>query len=412
MRENLLIIGAGGVAHVAAQAAARHGDELGEVCIASRTLSKCDAIVRHIAQRGEGGEAPRAVRARALNALDPTAVRRAIEETRAGIVLNLAAPYVNMSVLEACLRCGATYIDTAVHEDPTLICEDPPWYANHEWKRRDRCRDAGVTAVLGAGFDPGVVNAYCAYAAENLFDRIETVDILDVNAGRHGRYFATNFDPEINLREFNKVWTWQNRAWVLDRPFEVKREYDFPVVGPRTVYLTGHDELHSLYRHLDADHIRFWMGFSDHSINVLNVLGNIGMISEKPVTTADGQRVVPLRLLKAVLPDPMALAPEYTGLTCIGCHVAGIKDGAPREVFLFNLCDHEDCFEQFSQHAIFATAAIPAVAAARLVASGEWDAREMKNIEELPPEPFLRLLHSMGLPTQMREEGVIYSVTP
>lgn len=407
MRSNILIIGAGGVAHVAAHKAARHRDELGRLCIASRRRAKCDAIARSIEQKLGAQDPGLSIRTATLDAMDVAAICRLIEQTQSQIVLNVAAPFVNMSVLEACLQTGAAYIDTAAHEEPLQASEDPPWYAHHEWKRRDRCRDLGVTAILGAGFDPGVVNAYCACAANYLFDTIRTIDILDVNAGRHGRYFATNFDPEINLREFNMVWSWIGRRWVPDQPFSVRRTYDFPVVGPHTVYLGGHDELHSLSRHLDVDSVRFWMGFSDHSINVLTVLRNLGMTSEVPVTTADGIEVVPLKVLKAVLPDPMSLAPDYTGHTCIGTLIEGDHEGEAREVFLFNVCDHGACFREVGQHAIFYTAGVPAVAAARLIASGEWDVGEMRNIEELDPVPFLDHLDGMGLLAQMREGGQV-----
>ncbi|WP_283159241.1 saccharopine dehydrogenase family protein, partial [Vibrio cholerae] len=210
----------------------------------------------------------------------------------------------------------AAYLDTAIHEQPDQVCEAPPWYANHEWKRREACQAAGVTAILGAGFDPGVVNAYARLACDDYFDRVESIDIVDINAGRHGRYFATNFDPEVNFREFTgTVWSWQGGQWTSAQMFQYRKEWDLPVVGRQTAYLTGHDELHSLSQHLDVPDIRFWMGFGEHYINVFTVLKNLGMLSEKPVRTAEGLEVVPLKVLKAVLPDPASLAPTYTGKT-------------------------------------------------------------------------------------------------
>jgi saccharopine dehydrogenase-like NADP-dependent oxidoreductase len=307
-----------------------------------------------------------------------------------------------MAVLEACLETGAAYIDTAIHEDPDTVCEDPPWYANHEWKRAERCAERGLTAILGAGFDPGVVNAYAALAAREHFDEIDTIDILDVNAGRHGRYFATNFDPEINFREFVKVWTWIDRHWVEYPTHTVRREYDFPVVGRQTVYLNGHDELHSLSRHIDANSIRFWMGFGDHYINVFTVLRELGLLSHEPVRVGDAD-VVPLQLVKAVLPDPQTLAPDYTGKTCIGDIVTGQRDGRRRELFIYQVSDHAAAHAEVGSQAISYTAGVPPIAAARLVGSGAWDAGRMVNVEELDPVPFLALLDEMGLPTETLE---------
>jgi len=309
-------------------------------------------------------------------------------------------------VLQACLATGAAYIDTAIHEEQEKICEQPPWYANYEWKYLDACREKGVTAVLGIGFDPGVVNAYCAYGVKHSFDSIDSIDIMDVNAGNHGRYFATNFDPEINFREFTgQVWTWIDRQWVTRPVHAEKQAYRFPVVGEQTVYLTGHDELHSLYKNIDADNIRFWMGFSDHYINCFTVLKNIGLLSEQPVVTAEGLEVVPLKVVKACLPDPASLAPGYTGKTCIGNLIKGEKEGQAREIFIYNICDHAECYQEVESQAISYTAGVPPVAAALLIARGEWDVQQMVNVEELDPDPLLRLLDTMGLPTRIEEQG-------
>jgi saccharopine dehydrogenase-like NADP-dependent oxidoreductase len=308
-----------------------------------------------------------------------------------------------MAVLEACLEAGVAYIDTAIHEDPELVCEDPPWYANHEWKRAARCAERGVTAILGAGFDPGVVNAYCALAANEHFDEIDTIDILDVNAGSHGRYFATNFDPEINFREFIKVWTWNNRQWEEYPTHAVKRTFEFPVVGEQPIYLNGHDELHSLSKNIDARSIRFWMGFGDHYINVFTVLRTLGLLSHEPVTLAEGDEVVPLKVVKAVLPDPQSLAAGYTGKTCIGDVVKGTKDGKPRELFIYQVSDHAAAYAEVESQGISYTAGVPPVAAALLIADGRWDAKTMVNVEELDPEPFIAILDEIGLPTEFQE---------
>lgn len=403
MKKNVMIIGAGGVAHVAAHKAAMNNDVLGDICIASRTRAKCEAIIESVNRKGHLKDQSKRLYSAQLDALDVPATVKLIKKTKTGIVINLGAAFINMSVLEACIETGAAYIDTAIHEDPDKVCEEPPWYANYEWKRKDICAEKGITAILGAGFDPGVVNAYCALAVKRYFDKIDTIDILDVNAGSHGRYFSTNFDPEINFREFIKVWTWIDRQWQEYPTHSVKRVYDFPVVGKQPIYLNGHDELHSLSKNIDANSIRFWMGFGDHYINVFTVLRTLGFLSHLPVTLTTGQEVVPLKVVKALLPDPMTLAPGYTGNTCIGNFVKGWKDGKKREVLIYQVSDHKKCFEEVESQGISYTAGVPPVAAAMLVASGEWDAKKMVNVEELDPEPFIEILDRIGLPTEVLE---------
>lgn len=404
MKKNVLIIGAGGVAQVVAHKCAQYNDLLGDIHIASRTLAKCEAIIRTVHEKRNAVTGRRLV-AHQLDALDVEKTAALIRETQSQIVINVGSSFLNMSVLSACLETGAAYIDTAIHEDPEKICEAPPWYGNYEWKRRDDCAAKGVTALLGAGFDPGVVNAYARLARDDYFDRIESIDIIDINAGDHGRYFATNFDPEINFREFTgQVWSWQKGQWTADKMFEVSQEWDLPVVGKRMTYMTGHDEIHSLSRTLDVPNIRFWMGFGERYITVFTVLKSLGLLSEQPVTTAEGQTVVPLKVVKAVLPDPSSLAPDYRGKTCIGDLVKGVKDGRPREVFIYNIADHAEAFREVGSQAISYTAGVPAAAAAILVARGDWDVGKMANIEELPPKPFLTLLDEMGLATRVRDE--------
>jgi saccharopine dehydrogenase-like NADP-dependent oxidoreductase len=404
MKSNVLIIGAGGVAQVVAHKCAQNNRLLGDIHIASRTVAKCQAIVDSVRAK-RSLQVDGVLEAHALDALDVEATSALIRKTGSRIVINVGASFVNMSVLSACIATGAAYIDTAIHEDPLKICETPPWYGNYEWRRREACEKAGMTAILGAGFDPGVVNAYAALARDEYFDRIDSIDIVDINAGSHGRWFATNFDPEINFREFTgQVWSWQNGEWTSNRMFEVKKVWDLPVVGESTSYLTGHDEIHSLSRNLDVPQIRFWMGFGERYITVFTVLKNLGLLSEQPVTTAEGQQVVPLKVVKAVLPDPSSLAPGYTGKTCIGDLVRGVKGGEEREVFIYNISDHEASYAEVGSQAISYTAGVPAAAAAILIATGAWDVKKMVNVEELPPRPFLALLDRMGLPTRIRDE--------
>lgn len=403
MKKNVLIIGAGGVAQVVAHKCAQHNDVLGDLHIASRTKSKCDDIIAGVHAKGAMKVAG-TFDAHELNAKDTGAVADLIRKTGSQIVINVGTPYVNMSVLDACIATGVAYMDTAIHEEPDKICETPPWYANYEWKKRDACAKAGVTAILGVGFDPGVVNAYARLAEDQYLDTIESIDIVDINAGSHGKYFATNFDPEINFREFTgTVYSWQGGEWCENRMFEVGKEWDLPVVGKQKAYMSGHDEVHSLSaRYKDAD-VRFWMGFGDHYINVFTVLKSIGLLSEQPVTTAEGLEVVPLKVVKAVLPDPASLAPGYTGKTCIGDLVKGTKDGKPAEVFIYNVADHKEAFNEVGSQGISYTAGVPPVAAAILIAKGTWDVGLMANVEDLDPKPFISLLNRIGLPTRVKD---------
>ncbi|MDX5364315.1 MAG: saccharopine dehydrogenase family protein [Pseudazoarcus pumilus] len=403
MKRNVLIIGAGGVGHVVAHKCAQNNAALGDIHIASRTLAKCHAIIESVLDKGSLQEAG-LLQAHALDAMDVEATKALIRNTGCEIVINVGSPFVNMSVLQACIETGAAYLDTAIHEDPAKVCETPPWYANYEWKRRDACRKAGVTAVLGVGFDPGVVNAYARYAVDHCFDRVDSIDIVDINAGSHGRYFATNFDPETNFREFiSTVWSWENGTWKANAMFERRKEWDMPVTGKATCYLTGHDELHSLSQNLDVPDIRFWMSFGEHYINVFTVLKNLGLLSEQPVRTARGQTVVPLEVVKAVLPDPASLAADYTGNTFIGDVVRGHKAGKPAEVLIYNVCDHAACFEEVGSQAISYTAGVPVVAAALLIAEGRWDSGSMVNVEDLDPRPFIARMNRMGLVTRIRD---------
>ncbi len=401
MKRNVLIIGAGGVANVVAHKCAQNNDVLGDLHIASRTKAKCDAII-------EGVHAKKAMKvegtfeAHALDAMDSAAVAALIRETGAQIVINVGSAFVNMTVLDGCIETGAAYIDTAIHEDPKKVCETPPWYGNYEWKKRDICAEKGITAILGAGFDPGVVNAYARFAADEYLDEVTSIDIVDINAGSHGKYFATNFDPEINFREFTgTVYSWQQGAWQENKMFEVGKDWDLPVVGTCRAYMSGHDEVHSLAANYPNADVRFWMGFGEHYINVFTVLQNLGLLSEQPVKTAEGLEVVPLKLVKAVLPDPASLAPNYTGKTCIGDFVRGLKDGKEVEVFVYNVADHKEAYLEVGSQGISYTAGVPPVAAAMLVANGTWDAGTMRNVEELAPSPFLELLGTLGLPSRV-----------
>lgn len=404
MKKNVLIIGAGGVAQVVAHKCAQNNDVLGDIHIASRTLSKCEAIIDSVREKS-AMKVDGVLKAHQVDALDSAAVAKVITDTGAQIVINVGSAFVNMSVMDACIETGAAYIDTAIHEEPDKICETPPWYANYEWKKRNLCAEKGVSAILGAGFDPGVVNAFARFAIDTM-DEVKSVDIVDINAGSHGKYFATNFDPEINFREFTgTVYSWQGGEWKENSMFEVGHEWDLPVVGKQMAYMSGHDEVHSLATNYPQADIRFWMGFGEHYINVFSVLKNIGLLSEQPVTLAEGQEVVPLKVVKACLPDPSSLAPDYTGKTCIGDLVKGTRDGKDVEMFVYNVADHKEAYLEVGSQGISYTAGVPPVAAAMLVADGTWDAKTMKNVEELDPKPFFTILDRIGLPTRVKDEN-------
>lgn len=407
MRKNVLIIGAGGVAGVVAHKCAMNNDILGNIAIASRKKEKCENLIKSILEKDNLKDKTKKLEAFSVDALDVEQTKELIKKTESEIVINVGSAFLNMSVLQACIETGAAYIDTAIHEDPFKTCEQAPWYGNYEWKRKPICEEKGITAILSAGFDPGLVNAYASYAIKDYFDKdtVTDIDIIDINAGSHGKYFATNFDPEINLREFvDTAVTWQNNQWVSHEMFKHKRTDDLPVVGEQNSYLCGHDEIHSLAMNTGVPNIRFWMGFGDHYINVFKVLQNLGLLSINPVKTAEGLEVIPIKVVKAVLPDPTKLAENYTGKTCIGDKVKGKKDGVEKEIFVYNIADHNEAYKEVGSQGISYTAGVPAVAAAILVAKGDWDVKKMVNVEELDHKPFINLLNKIGLPTRIKDE--------
>jgi len=405
LNSNVLVIGAGGVGAVVVHKCAQNNDILGDICIASRTLHKCQAIVESVHRKGSLQDRSKKLTARVLDASKINDVVQLIQETQSRIVINVGTAFINTVIMDACLEAGAAYIDTAVSEDIDIINAPYPWYAEYDWKRKPLFAEKGLTAILGAGFDPGVVNAYCAYALKHELDKINVIDIMDVNAGEHGKYFSTNFDPEINLREIlEDVGYWKDREWKECGHHDISISYNFPVAGEQKVYLMGHDEVHSLSINLNVDTVRFWMGFSEHYLNCFNVLKNIGLLSHKPITTAEGQEVIPLKVVKACLPDPSSLAANYSGKTCIGTRIQGEKEGQEKNLFIYNICDHQECYDEVESQAISYTAGVPPVAAAILIAQGTWDVRKMVNVEELDPDPFLDRLKSMGLPTSIRTE--------
>lgn len=406
MKKNVLIIGAGAVGAVVAHKCAQNSAAFASVCLSSRSVGKCASILQEIEKKALTYKQPFRISAKELNAHDTQAVISAIKESQADIVINVCTAFVNMSVMDACLETGAAYLDTAVHEDPEVMNAPYPWYENYEWKRRDQFARRRITAILGSGFDPGVVNAYCAYAKRCEFDHIESVDIMDINDGTHGRFFSTNFDPEINLREvIEDAGCLEDGKWRTYPHHSRATEFDFPEVGRKKLYLMGHDEVHSLSVNLEGVRsVRFWMGFDDHYLRCLDVLEKVGLLNHREVRTREGLHVVPLHVVKACLPDPASLAPGYRGKTCIGVQMAGTFKGKRKEAFIYNICDHQEAYGDVGSQAIAYTAGIPPVAAAVLIARGDWDVKTMVNVEELDPEPFLNVLSEMGLKTTIRRE--------
>jgi len=401
---NPLIIGAGGVGSVMAHKAAQNNVALGDITIATRTLDRADRVVSQIDALDNRQTRDAEIRTRRVDAMDSSAMVSLIRESGARLVMNASSTHTHLAVMEACLETGAHYLDTSVYEKEGEENAPAPWYANYEWALKDRFAAHGVTALLSIGFDPGVVNVFCRKALNDYLDEIDEIDILDVNAGSHGRYFATNFNPEINLREIMEdVVYWEDGGWTTIKPHSKSMEYDFPVVGRHRLYSVGHDELHSLYRHIPAKRIEFWMGFGEQYLNVFGVLNNLGLLSSVPVDV-EGTQIAPIKVIKALLPDPASLAKGYTGQVCIGCRISGRRDGSPRTVFLYSTCDHEACYRDVGSQAISYTTGVPAVAAALTLAEGPWNVGRMVNVEELDPDPYLSNLSRLGIDWHVRDD--------
>jgi len=384
-----LIIGCGGVASVAAHKCCQNSEVFEEICIASRTKSKCDALKAKL----DSGKTK--VSTAQVDADDTARLVELIEAFRPGVVLNLALPYQDLTVMEACLATGTHYVDTANYEPPDCAKFEYKW----QWAYRERFRQAGLTALLGSGFDPGVTGVFSAYALKHYFDEIHYIDILDCNGGDHGYPFATNFNPEINIREVSaKGSYWEDGAWVETEPMEIKRAYDFDGVGVKGMYLLHHEELESLALHMPGiRRIRFFMTFGQSYLTHLKCLENVGMTSIEPIDF-EGKQIVPLQFLKAVLPDPASLGPRTVGKTNIGCIFRGTKGGQPRDYYVYNICDHQACYREVGSQAVSYTTGVPAMIGAMLLLDGTWRGPGVFNIEQFDPDPFMAALNRWGLP--------------
>lgn len=384
----VLIIGAGGVGRVVAHKCAQRSDYFSEITLASRTLSKCDAIAAEVRTAKIATAQVDADKVPELVSL----IRRVDPQ----LVINVALPYQDLTIMDACLETGVDYLDTANYEPLDTAKFEYSW----QWAYQERFRDAGIMALLGSGFDPGMTNVYTALAAKNYLDEIEELDIIDANAGDHGQAFATNFNPEINIREVTATCRhWEDGAFVESPPLSTRRVFDFPEgVGPMNVYRLYHEEMESLVKHFPTiKKAQFWMTFSDNYLKHLEVLQNVGMTRIDEVEF-QGQKIVPIQFLKALLPDPGTLGETTKGKTCIGVIARGKKDGQRKQVYIYNICDHEQCYAETNSQGVSYTTGVPAVTGAIMMLSKKWHKPGVWNMEQFDPESFLEVAGPLGLP--------------
>ena len=414
----LLIIGCGGVASVAIHKCCQNSEVFHEIMIASRTKSKCDALKEKLQDKTSTKISTAKVDADNVDDLV-----NLINEYKPDAVLNLALPYQDLTIMDACLKCGVHYIDTANYEAEDT--EDPSWRAIYEerckrlgftayfdyswqWAYEDKYKEAGLTALLGTGFDPGVTSVYAAYAKKHYFDTIDTIDILDCNGGDHGYPFATNFNPEINLREVSAPGSYfENGKWVEIPAMSIKREYDFEGVGLKDMYLLHHEEIEALARNMpEVKRIRFFMTFGQSYLTHMKCLENVGLLRTDAIEF-NGQQIVPIQFLKALLPDPASLGPRTVGKTNIGCIFTGMKDGKKRSIYIYNVCDHQECYREVESQAISYTTGVPAMIGAMMLLNGDWKKPGVFTTDEFDPDPYMDALNKWGLPWNVVEDPVL-----
>lgn len=414
----LLIIGCGGVAQVAIKKCCQNSGVFTEICIASRTKEKCDRVKEEV----DAWTKTKVTTAR-VDADKKEEVVSLIGSYKPDAVLNVALPYQDLTIMDACVECKVSYIDTANYEAEDT--NDPAWRKIYEerckrlgfsayfdyswqWAYEERFKEAGITALLGSGFDPGVTSVFSAYALKHYFDEIETIDILDCNGGDHGYPFATNFNPEINLREVSAPGSyWEDGKWIEIEPMSIKREYDFKEVGMKDMYLLHHEEIESLAKNIPGvKRIRFFMTFGQSYLTHMKCLENVGMLSTEPVEF-EGRQIVPIQFLKALLPDPATLGERTVGKTNIGCIFTGKKDGKEKTLYIYNVCDHQECYKEVGSQAISYTTGVPAMIGAMMVVTGTWKGAGVFNIEEFDPDPYMEALNQWGLPWVVEENPVL-----
>ncbi len=382
----VMIVGAGGVGRVVTHKCAAQ-PEFEEILLASRTIEKCDRIADSLSSKH--------IKTAQLDADNVGQTVQLLKAFRPDVLINVALPYQNLALMDACLETGVNYLDTANYEPPDI----PKFEYSWQWRYHDRFVDAGITAILGCGFDPGVTGIFTAYALKHYFDEVHYLDIVDCNAGDHGRAFATNFNPEINIREITQNGQYyEHGQWITIPPMSIHQPIEYPDIGVRESYLLYHEELESLVKHIPTlKRARFWMTFSKSYLMHLEVLQNLGLTRIDPVDY-EGTKIIPLKFLKALLPEPSSLAQHYTGQTSIGCYLRGIKDGKERQYYVYNNCDHAKAYQEVGAQAISYTTGVPASIGALMIANGTWQKPGVFNVEQLDPDPFMALLGSMGLP--------------
>lgn len=383
----VLMIGAGGVATVAAFKIAQNADVFSEFMIASRRKEKCDAIVKAIGNPN--------IKTAQVDADDVEQLKALFNDYKPEMVINLALPYQDLTIMNACLACGVNYLDTANYEPKDEAHFEYSW----QWAYKDRFEKAGLTAILGCGFDPGVSGVYTAYAAKHHFDEIQYLDIVDCNAGNHHKSFATNFNPEINIREITqKGLYYKDGKWIETEPLEIHKPLTYPNIGPRESYLMHHEELESLVKNYPSiRQARFWMTFGQEYLTYLRVIQGIGMASIKPINY-NGMEIVPLQFLKAVLPNPQDLGANYEGETSIGCRIRGMKDGKEQTYYVYNNCKHQDAYKETGMQGVSYTTGVPAMIGAMMFFKGLWKRPGVWNVEDFDPDPFMEQLNKQGLP--------------
>ncbi len=392
---NTLIIGAGGVGNVVAFKCAKNIDTFGNITLASRTKSKCDAIAKNVKEK-VGVD----INTAQVDADNIDELVKLITDTNANIVINVALPYQDLTIMDACIECGVDYLDTANYEHP----DEAKFEYKEQWARDEAFKKANIMGLLGSGFDPGVTNVFCAYAQKHYFDEIETIDILDCNAGDHGYPFATNFNPEINLREVSANGRyWENGKWIETKPMEIKQVWDYPEIGPKDSYLLYHEEMESLVKHIKGlKRIRFFMTFGESYLTHMRCLENVGMLGIEPVEH-NGCKIVPIEFLKTLLPDPATLGERTKGKTNIGVVVTGYKDGKKKTIYIYQVSDHQKCYQEVLSQAVSYTTGVPAMIGAKLMLEKVWHKSGVYNMEQFDPDPFMEELNKQGLPWKIIE---------
>lgn len=394
-KKGILIIGAGGVSRVATVKCAMNIDTFEKITLVSRTLIKCEIIAKEI-KKNQNVD----IDTQTIDADDTPALVALIKKVNPKVVLNVALPYQDLTIMDACTQTGVDYVDTANYEHP----DEAKFEYKEQWAKDEQFKKAGVKALLGSGFDPGVTGVFCAYAQQNLFDEIHYIDIMDCNAGDHGYPFATNFNPEINLREVSANGRyWEQGQWIETKPLEIKVDHDYPEVGVKPSYLLYHEELESLCKNIKGlKRIRFFMTFGDAYIQHMNCLQNVGMLGIEEVEHK-GQKIIPIEFLATLLPDPASLGPRTVGKTNIGCIIEGMKDGVMKKVYIYNVCDHQECFKETGAQAVSYTTGVPAMIGTKMLYKGIWDGQGVFNIEEFDAKPFMDELMTQGLPWKILE---------